>query len=418
MIESELELFLTANWPRYEATLRRMVEINSFTTNISGINHLGNVTAELFAPLGFSAEFVPSENSIFGNHLVLTRKGSGSDSLAFISHLDTVFSAEEEIANEFHWREEGDRIYGPGTIDIKGGTLIILMMMEALQECMPTLFESVTWYVLLNASEERGSVDFPPLCHARLPKETRAVLVFEAGFANETGWHVVNRRKGMARGRVSVTGRSSHAGSRHEAGANAIVQLAEVVQRLAALTNYDHQLTVNVGTIRGGTVTNRVPHEAQANFELRAFDMSYYREAVDEIMALNNFCSVTSQDGYSCSVNIDIFLQTAAWSRNAKTEYLFDLWKAAAEKIGIQLNPQSRGGLSDANGVWRTWPTLDGLGPQGGNAHCSEQSADGLKEQEYVNRSSFVPKTILNTLAVIDLLAQEKKERWDDEYTD
>ena len=415
MIESELATYLTTHWPRYKAILRQMIEINSFTTNIAGVNHLGMVTAELFASLGFSAEAIPSVNPEYGNHQVLTRHGTGKDTIGFVSHLDTVFSPEEEMSNRFSWREEGDRIYGPGTIDIKGGTLVIFMMLESLKECLPGLFESVTWVVLLNSSEECGSVDFTEICYEKLPKETLAVLVFEAGFANENGWYVVNRRKGMARGHVLVSGRSSHAGSRHEAGANAIVQLAEVVQRLAALSDYEKQLTVNVGTIQGGTVVNRVPHEAKADFEMRAFDMSYYRETIDSINDLEGLSSVCSQDGYCCKVTIDIFQQTPAWSRNAKTEYLMEYWKKAAQKIKILLNPQSRGGLSDANGLWRRWPTLDGLGPQGGNAHCSQQSADGQKEQEFVNQSSFIPKTILNNLAVIELLYETERSVWNDD---
>jgi glutamate carboxypeptidase len=48
--------------------------------------------------------------------------------------------------------------------------------------------------------------------------------------------------------------------------------------------------------------------------------------------------------------------------------------------------------------------TLDGLGPSGENAHCSERSEDGSKEQEYVLASSFVPKAVLNTVAIIGLI--------------
>lgn len=71
--------------------LRRMIEINSFTSNPEGVNRLGRLTAECFAPLGFAAEFVPSTNPAWGNHLVLTRRGRSARNIAMISHLDTVF---------------------------------------------------------------------------------------------------------------------------------------------------------------------------------------------------------------------------------------------------------------------------------------------------------------------------------------
>src|SRR5258708_1040347 len=103
--------------------LGKMVGINSFTSNREGVNRLARFTAESFAPIGFSAEFVPSMNSEFGEHLVLTRRGRSEKSIAMVSHLDTVFPPEEEERNNFHWLPEGDRIYGPGTQDIKGGKI-------------------------------------------------------------------------------------------------------------------------------------------------------------------------------------------------------------------------------------------------------------------------------------------------------
>jgi glutamate carboxypeptidase len=92
--------------------LEQMVGINSFTANRDGVNRLGRFTAGCFAPLGFTAEFVPSVNPEYGDHLVLTRRGQSTRCLAMVSHLDTVFPPEEEARNRFHWLVEGDRIYG------------------------------------------------------------------------------------------------------------------------------------------------------------------------------------------------------------------------------------------------------------------------------------------------------------------
>jgi glutamate carboxypeptidase len=68
---------------------------------------------------------------------------------------------------------------------------------------------------------------------------------------------------------------------------------------------------------------------------------------------------------------------------------------------------QERGGLSDGNLIWDAAPTLDGLGPWGDNDHCSQRSADGTKVPEYVEVSSFVPKALLNTVAILKLVAQK-----------
>src|SRR6478609_9768893 len=112
---ARLRTFLESIMPRGLELLREMVGINSFTLNPVGVNQLGRFTAECFAPLGFTAETVQSTNPLFGEHLILTRPGTSKASIALISHLDTVYSAEEEARNDFRWHIEGDRIYGPGT---------------------------------------------------------------------------------------------------------------------------------------------------------------------------------------------------------------------------------------------------------------------------------------------------------------
>ena len=75
-------------------------------------------------------------------------------------------------------------------------------------------------------------------------------------------------------------------------------------------------------------------------------------------------------------------------------------------ELGIAVNVEERGGLSDGNLLWDVVPTLDGLGPWGDHDHCSERSADGSKLPEYVEVSSFVPKALLNVTAILNLVGQ------------
>jgi glutamate carboxypeptidase len=146
---ASLTNFLENQMPQALEMLRQMVGINSFTGNRDGVNELGRVTADCFEPLGFTAEFVRSANPSYGDHLVLTRRGRGIKSIAMVSHLDTVFPPEEEARNLFHWQPEGDRIYGPGTHDIKGGTVMMWLVLRALQEQAPAAFEEITWKTVL-----------------------------------------------------------------------------------------------------------------------------------------------------------------------------------------------------------------------------------------------------------------------------
>lgn len=401
--------YLEAKLPFYLDLLRQMVAINSFTTNSSGVEQLARLTADLFRNLDLDAELVPSVHLAYGPHLVLTRAGESKRTVGLISHLDTVFPPQEERQNDFHWREDGDLIYGPGTVDIKGGTVLIYMVLDALRCCAPELFDTTTWVVLLDAAEETDGEEFARLCRARLPRpETRAALIFEGGRGSWQEANVVVARKGRAIYQVTAEGRAAHAGSSHEQGANAIVQLAALVRQIDSFTDYGRDLTFNVGTLTGGSVVNRVPHFASASVEMRAFAEEVFREGMQRMLALPRTTGqVKSANGdFRCRVRVDVEKETRPWPRNPRTDRLLQIWQEAGRGLGMQVFPEERGGLSDGNYFWEAIPTLDGLGPAGGNAHCSERSADGQKEPEFVRRDSFVPKALLNVLAICRLLAQ------------
>ena len=400
-----IENFLHENLSRYLEILQNWVQVNSFTANAAGVNQVADLTAASFKDLGFKDERVQAENPDFGKHLVLTRKGTTDQKIGLISHLDTVFPPEEEIANDFRWRVEGDRLYGPGTNDIKGGTMLILMLMETLQRFAPEEFNAVTWVILVNAAEETLSPDFGALCRDRLDGGA-AALVFEAGFHDDGTFQLVTQRKGRATYRVKVEGKSAHAGSNHAMGANAIIQLAHTINQIAELTNYENDLTFNVGVIEGGVVVNRVPHMAESSGEMRTFDLDIYNQAIEDLLALEEQVVVSSADGYPCSIQIEVSDKMDPWPKNPETENLFTIWEHAAQELGFNLYREARGGLSDGNNTWSTLPTIDGLGPMGQNGHCSERSEDGSKDQEFANQSSFVPKTLLNFVAVRKLIAQ------------
>lgn len=403
---AKLKSQLESELPAALELLRQMVGINSFTQNPEGVNRLARFTAESFAPLGFTTEYVNSTNPKYGQHLVLTRKGSGNQSIAMVSHLDTVFPEEEEQRNNFHWSVEGDRIFGPGTHDIKGGTVMMWLVLKALQTQTPEVFERITWKLFLNSSEETFSPDFGVVCQERFEQNTLAALVFEAEGRLGDERLLVLARKGRASWRVTVTGRGSHAGGKHSHGANAVVQLGQLLPRIAAITDYSRELTVNVATINGGTVLNRVPHEATAEGELRAFDAATYNHGKAQLLALAGPGDVRSPvDGFQCEVHVEILTESRPWPRNAATDRLCGFWEQAGKELNLPISGYQRGGLSDGNQIWDIVPTLDGLGPWGDGDHCSERSADGSKLPEFVEISGIVPKAMLNVVAISKLIA-------------
>ncbi len=170
------------------------------------------------------------------------------------------------------------------------------------------------------------------------------------------------------------------------------------------------QLTVNVGTVKGGNVINRVPHYAEAGVDMRAFSPLVFQETIEKIQALGASSQVKSQDGFACKVTVKTIDRTSPWPINPATQALFEIWGQNAQKIEASIQAEARGGLSDGNFFWQRFPTIDGLGPVGANAHCSEKTPDGSKDQEYALQSSFVPKTVLNALSIIQLIESHSSQ--------
>ncbi len=216
---------------------------------------------------------------------------------------------------------------------------------------------------------------------------------------------MVVARKGRASWRVTVNGRGAHAGGKHPQGANAIVQLGHLLPRIAALTDYQRDLTFNVGTVSGGTVLNRVPHEAVAEGAFRAFTTEAYQHGKAALLALAGAGEVKSPlDGYRCQIKVEILSESKPWPRNAATDRIYQFFEQAGQETGYPINLQERGGLSDGNLIWDAVPTLDGLGSWGDNDHCSERSADGSKVPEYIEVSGFAPKAVKNVVAILKLI--------------
>lgn len=326
-----------------------------------------------------------------------------------ISHLDTVFPPEEEARNDFRWQPAGDRIFGPGTVDIKGGTVMMWLVLSALREHAAEVFEDITWKLILNSSEECFSPDFGDVCRRQFDSGTLAALVFEGEGREGKEGQMVVARKGRGTWRVTVHGRGSHAGGKHDHGVNAVVQMGLTLQRVAALTDYSRDLTFNIGSVSGGTVLNRVPHEAVAEGEFRSFTADVHAQAKTQLLALAGPGEIKSPiDGYACRVEVEVLDECRPWPRNEATDWLFRLWKEAGDEVGTSVGCEERGGLSDGNLIWDAVPTLDGLGPWGDNDHCSERSPDGSKLPEFVEVSSFVPKAALNTVAILKLVQSPK----------
>lgn len=356
--------------------LRRLVEVNSFTGNREGVRRVGGILEEAFAPLGFRARRI-------GDHLALEKGGRGGPRVLFVGHMDTVYR------EGFPWREHAGRIYGPGVCDMKGGLVVMRM---ALAEAASA--DDVT--ILLNATEEGGCADFPPLARGFVTPRTRACLVFEPGLEAEGGsTTIVVQRKGSGRFRVDVTGREAHSGHAHEKGASAIRELARAVERIEARTDHARGVTFNVGTIEGGTTVNSVPGRASASLDLRAWTPEDFAWGRSQALALGGDGSVPGT-----RVEVTELPGYPPWPANEGSRSLGETACALGRDLGLTLVAGRRGGGSDGCHLWDLVPTLDGLGPVGRNPHVATGT-----DPESVDPGSFEPRAKLAAALLRKLLA-------------
>jgi glutamate carboxypeptidase len=290
--------------------------------------------------------------------------------------MDTVF--DPGTAAERPFRIEDGRVLGPGASDMKGGLLAGLYAIRAARQLgggtLP--FERLTF--VANPDEEIGSPTSTP--HIReLAADADAALVLESARANG---NIVSSRKGILDARIAISGRAAHAGVEPEKGRSAILAAADLVQRLHLLNGRWDGVTVNVGVIAGGTRPNVVAERCQLQVDIRAVGRDELEEVEREIR--EQIRSLSVQDTTA------EMTEMARWWPMEKLERsgrLATTALALADRLGFSIEDQATGGASDANttagmGI----PSLDGLGPIGGNDHSPA---------EYLEVASIVPRTTL-----------------------
>lgn len=392
------------HWPQARGLLERLVRENSFTTNGPGIEANVRIVEGEFSAMGFQARRLPSEDSRFSPHLILENQGRGP-AILMVSHLDTVYTPSEQESGFREFEGTNGFLCGPGTMDIKGGTAMMWLMLRVLGEMPEVKQLDPRWILAWNSSEEQLSADFSKQVLNGLPDSTKACLVFEADNCKLDGQELITARKGLARWTVHVRGRGSHSGSAHEEGVNALAQLARIVLQLDALTDYGRALTVNVAIVHGGVATNRVPDAAMAEFEIRYRNFADYERLRSELFSWN-------QEGQfegaaadrRCQVALRLTSEIQSWEGGSGTKDLVDVWQKAGHRCGLDVKTAARGGLSDANYFGPHLPTLDGLGPRGGNAHTIEDINGRPTITEYAEPASFLTKGLINVLALRSLL--------------
>jgi glutamate carboxypeptidase len=365
-----------ADYSAYLADLERLVTIDCGSYTPEGVDEVGRWVTAFLQGLGAEVDVRLDPDGRFGSTVIGTFAGTpGGPRVLLIGHMDTVFDPGTAAARPFNVVD--GVAHGPGVTDMKSGLLCGLYAIKAIiGEDGGLPFERLTF--IANPDEEIGSPT--STAHIRAAAaDVDACLVLECARANGD---IVSARKGILDTRLTVHGRAAHAGVEPEKGRNAILEAAWVVRALHALNGRWPGVTVNVGKIAGGTRPNVVAERCDLEVDVRATTAEGLKEVEAAIRELSETTEVPDT-----TIDANVFVSWLPMEKLARSGRLVDHAKAVAERLGFPVNDTATGGASDANttsgmGV----PTLDGLGPIGGNDHSPA---------EYLDLESIVPRTTM-----------------------
>ncbi len=351
--------------------IRRWVEIETPTEAPEQINKLATIVADGYRDLPATVERITGTDGR-GDHLVVRSNwGQDKPGILALSHLDTVHPMG--FIKRLPFKVDGDNAYGPGIYDMKGGAYLAYHAFKHI--CLHDKTTPLGITHLFVSDEEIGS----PTSEALITKHgqgARYVLVTEPG---RDGGKVVTSRKGVARFDVHVKGVPAHSGTRPRDGRSAVGELANIIQALHAMTDFDRGVTVNVGVVRGGTKPNVVAEEAFAEVDLRIPTIAAADEYVAKILSLK-----PKIDGVTIKVTGG--LNRPPYEKTNSGAALYEHARQLAGELGFDLPDTFTGGGSDGNFTAPYTGTLDGLGVDGDGAHTGH---------EHMYISSIAPRTKL-----------------------
>lgn len=338
---------------RAERELEALVGVSSPSGDVAGCEEAAAIVSALL-PADATVERPECSSPGHAPDLIARLTGSGRARLLLLGHLDTVIAHTEHRP----LARRGGRLVGTGAVDMKGGVVLALGVLERLAAVRDRFAEAS---LLLVADEEWRTHEF---VHTERFASYDACLCFEAGERGPNGEEgVVVRRKAAAALRVTASGAASHSGTAPDAGRNALLALAVAAQRVAAVhePNGPDRLTAVPTVLNSGDAFNVVPAGGYLLCDLRADRL----DAVERVLP-----AIPEQVG-GATLEIDLIRRWPAMDTRAATEGLL---QRAGTRLGRPIVGVERGGASDASHLATRVPlTLDGLGPRGGEAHAPDE---------------------------------------------
>ncbi|HEY4330545.1 MAG TPA: hydrolase [Phycisphaerae bacterium] len=396
----EIELrWIDSQAERMEGLLARWAGVNTGSYNLEGLGKFAKLMREMFEELGTEMREVATGGQRIINDAgqaelrelgrVLTGVRAGVEGAARVLlgiHYDTVYGEQEAFQNV---RLEGEKMFGPGVCDAKGGLVVLFFALMALERS--SVARGISWEVILNPDEELGSPGSAGIFE-EAARRNDVGLLFEPALPDGA---LVSGRKGSGNFTLVAHGRSAHAGRDPAAGRNAINALAAGIVGLEAIGKEMAGVTVNTGFVHGGGAVNVVPDLAMCRCNVRVETVEQQR-AVEARLA--ELCAgIGRMDGIRCELHGGFASPPKAMT--AGMEELLRAFAECGKEIGVPVSWRSTGGACDGNRLAAAGlVNVDSLGVRGGNIHT---------DQEFMMRASLAERAKLTALFLLRLAAGE-----------
>ena len=387
-IEQKIVAEVKAHSPQGLQLLERSVNINSGTMNHEGVREVGKVFREQFDQLGFKTRWIdmPPEVNRAG-HLLATREGKQGKRLLLIGHLDTVFEKDSQVQL---WKRDGDRVRGQGVNDMKGGDVIIVEALRALQRV--GALDNTTINVMFSGDEENAGdpIDISRRDMVAAAKRSDIALAFEGTVRNKEGKDTGTiGRRASSSWELKVTGKQGHSSGifTESAGYGAIYEAARIVDSFRQQV-IEPDLTFSPGLIFGGTdattnalgttgqaagKTNVISRTATVEGDLRYLSYEQRDRAHDKMKA------IVAQNLPGTSASISFHDSYPPMSPTAGNLAVLKIYSQASSDAGlgeIPALPPGQRGAGDIQFVAPLLDSLDGLGAAGNGAHSPDEDLE------------------------------------------
>lgn len=394
-----------ANGAEQLQLLEETVNQNSGTLNVEGVRKVGEIYRRELEDIGFAVRWVDMPQSMArGGHLVAERDFGDGPNILLIGHLDTVFEPDSPFQR---FTREGDKLRGPGVVDMKGGNAVVIYAMRALIDAEAIRGGKVT--IFFTGDEESAGA---PLAEARedliaAGKAADYALNFEGGSPE---WAVVGRR-GSSKWKLEVTGKRAHSSGifSDDSGAGAAFEMARILNRFYGEVRGPLGLTFNPGMVAAGSAIdpvgsagavtvsgkdNVIAETAIASGGLRFMNDAQLRAAealmhgIVEDSLPHTQATITFQDRYP------------AMALTEANEALLDRLNAVHARLGLEpaqsFPPEGRG-AADISFVAPYVASMDGLGVAGTGSHTVEEEMDLSSLQQATKRTALLVADLLGS---------------------